>query len=70
VVAHSIIVVKGEGPVENGNGKVVAYKSTHIDGVESELAVNSGHAAQRTPRTVAAVGRILLWRAADTCEQT
>ena len=70
VVAHSITAAKGEGRVENGNDKVVGYKSAHIDGVESELVINSGHTAQSNPRTVEEVCCILLLRAADTCEQT
>ena len=50
VHAHSIIPVKGTGPVEDGNDGVVEYKSAHIDGVESELIVRSGHSTQATPR--------------------
>jgi hypothetical protein len=70
VAAHSIIAVKGKGPLEQGNDGVVEYKSAHIDGVESELVVDSGHSAQGNPRTVEEVRRILLLQAAETCEQT
>ena len=70
MAAHSIIAVKGGGPVEQGNDGVVEYKSAHIDGVESELVVNSGHSAQGNPHTVEEVRRILLLQAAETCEQT
>jgi hypothetical protein len=70
VAAHSIIAVKGSGPFEQGNDGVVEYTSAHIDGVESELVVNSGHSAQGNPRTVEEVRRILLLHAAETCEQT
>ena len=59
VHAHSIIAVKGTGPVEDGNDGVVEYKSAHIDGVESELAVRSGHSTQATPETIEEVRRIL-----------
>jgi pimeloyl-ACP methyl ester carboxylesterase len=59
VHAHSIIPVKGYGPVEEGNDGVVEYKSAHIDGVESELVVNSGHSTQATPQTIEEVRRIL-----------
>jgi hypothetical protein len=59
VHAHSIIPVKGTGPVEDGNDGVVEYKSAHIDGVESELVVRSGHSTQGTPETIEAVRRIL-----------
>jgi triacylglycerol esterase/lipase EstA (alpha/beta hydrolase family) len=69
VAAHSIIAVKGEGPPENGNDGVVEYKSAHIDGVESELVVNSGHSAQGNPHTVAEVRRILLLHANEACTQ-
>jgi hypothetical protein len=47
---------------------VVEYKSAHIDGVESELVVNSGHSAQDNPRTVEEVRRILLQH--EACTQT
>ena len=69
VAAHSIIAVKGEGPPENGNDGVVEYKSAHIDGVESELVVNSGHSAQSNPHTVEEVRRILLLNANEACTQ-
>jgi pimeloyl-ACP methyl ester carboxylesterase len=59
VHAHSIIPVKGTGPVEEGNDGVVEYKSAHIDGVESELVVRSGHSTQATPQTIEEVRRIL-----------
>ena len=59
VHAHSIISVKGSGPVEDGDDGVVEYKSAHIDGVESELVVRSGHSTQATPETIEEVRRIL-----------
>jgi hypothetical protein len=59
VHAHSIIPVKGTGPVEEGNDGVVKYNSAHIDGVESELIVHSGHSTQATPETIEEVRRIL-----------
>ncbi len=59
VHAHSIIPVIGGGPNEQGNDGVVEYKSAHIDGVESELVVNSGHSTQATPQTIEEVRRIL-----------
>src|SRR5262245_42733804 len=67
VAAHSIIAVKGEGPPENGNDGIVEYKSAHIDGVESELVVNSGHSAQSNPHTVEEVRRILLLQVNESC---
>jgi pimeloyl-ACP methyl ester carboxylesterase len=56
---NSIIPVKGDGPIEDGNDGVVEYKSAHIDGVESELVVRSGHSTQATPETIEEVRRIL-----------
>lgn len=59
VHVHSIIAVKGGGPVEEGNDGVVEYKSAHIDGVESELVVRSSHSTQAEPKTIEEVRRIL-----------
>ena len=46
-----------------GNDGVVAYKSAHIDGVESELVVRSAHSTQSEPATIEEVRRILLLHA-------
>lgn len=59
VHANSIIAVQGTGPFEDGNDGVVEYKSAHIEGVESELVVHSGHSTQGTPETIEEVRRIL-----------
>ena len=59
VHAHSIIAVKGDGPPEKGDDGVVAYSSAHIDGVDSEFIVRSGHSTQSTPETIEEVRRIL-----------
>lgn len=59
VMVNSIIPVKGDGPVAEGNDGVVEYKSAHIDGVESEFVVRSGHSTQATPQTIEEVRRIL-----------
>ena len=59
VIGHSIIAVKGDGPVEEGSDGVVKYTSAHIDGVESELVVRSGHSVQSTPEGIEEVRRIL-----------
>jgi pimeloyl-ACP methyl ester carboxylesterase len=59
VHVNSIIAVKGSGPVENGNDGVVEYKSAHIEGVESELVVRSGHSTQASPETIEEVRLIL-----------
>ena len=59
VQANSIIPVKGDGPFEKGNDGVVRYTSAHIEGVESELVVRSGHSTQSHPYTIEEVRRIL-----------
>jgi pimeloyl-ACP methyl ester carboxylesterase len=59
IASHSIIPVLGNGPVEDGKDGVVAYRSAHIDGVGSELVVQSGHSAQAEPATIEEVRRIL-----------
>jgi pimeloyl-ACP methyl ester carboxylesterase len=59
VSAHSIIGVQ-KGPKEEGGDGVVAYSSAHLDDVESELIVRSGHSSQSNPDVVWEVRRILL----------
>ena len=63
VTAHSIVAVKTDGPIEEGNDGVVEYKSAHIDGVASEFIVHSGHSTQAVPETIEEVRRILLLHA-------
>ena len=60
VKAHSIIAVTQTKNVELGDDGVVKYQSAHVDGVESEVIVQSSHSAQANPHTVAEVRRILL----------
>jgi hypothetical protein len=59
VVAHSIIPVKGNGDYHAGRDGVVSYQSAHVDYVESELVVRSGHSCQNKPATIEEVRRIL-----------
>jgi pimeloyl-ACP methyl ester carboxylesterase len=60
VDAHSIIAVRGDGPVEEGNDGVVAYESAHLESASSEKVVRSGHSTQSEPATINEVRRILL----------
>ena len=60
VPAHSIIAVRGDGPIEEGGDGVVTYDSAHIEGVASELVVRSEHSVQGNPATIREVRRILL----------
>jgi pimeloyl-ACP methyl ester carboxylesterase len=59
IKAHSIIPVKGGGDFRKGRDGVVAYKSAHVDYVESELVVRSGHSCQDKPAAIEEVRRIL-----------
>ena len=67
IPAHSIVAVRGDGPVEDGSDGVVRYESAHIEGVESELIVRSGHSVQANPHTVLELRRILLLHAEEAC---
>ena len=64
VAANSIIAVTRSGPPEGGSDGVVSYESAHIEGVESEFVVRSGHSAQANPEVILEVRRILLEHAA------
>ncbi len=60
VHAHSVIAVKNpEKPRTKWNDGVVDYSSAHIEGVDSELVVESGHSAQSEPQAIEEVRRIL-----------
>jgi pimeloyl-ACP methyl ester carboxylesterase len=59
VTVNSIIAVEGDGPVEEGDDGVVKYASAHIEPVESELVVKSGHSVQGNPHAIEEVRRIL-----------
>lgn len=58
---HSIIGNKGQRPLEDPrcSDGVVPYASAHLDGVESEFVVPSGHGAHEHPEAVAEIRRIL-----------
>ena len=60
VTAHSIVAVQGEGDPTQGNDGVVEYTSAHLEGVESEFIVRSGHSCQGNPLVIEEVRRILL----------
>ena len=69
VIAHSIIAVRGEGPITSGNDGVVAYESAHLDGVASEKVVRSSHSTQSEPDTIQEVRRILREHVVGTAEK-
>jgi triacylglycerol esterase/lipase EstA (alpha/beta hydrolase family) len=59
VPAHSIIAVEGDGPKEEGDDGVVAYKSAHIDEAVSEFVVHWSHSCQGQPEVIEEIKRIL-----------
>jgi triacylglycerol esterase/lipase EstA (alpha/beta hydrolase family) len=65
--AHSIMGVK-KGPKEGGSDGVVSYESAHLDDVESELVVQSGHSSQSNPDVVNEVRRILIEHLAEAID--
>lgn len=67
ISGHSIIAVEGDGPLEEGTDGVVAYQSAHLEGMESEFIVRSGHSCQSNTHTIQEVRRILLLHAEETC---
>ena len=56
---HSIIGNKDAAGIPGGTDGVVSYESSHIDGVESELIVHSGHSVQQNPEAIRELARIL-----------
>lgn len=62
---HSIIGNKKGLPLDDPkcSDGLVPYWSSHLDGVESEFVVRSGHSAQEQPETVDELRRILLLHA-------
>jgi len=66
IKAHSIIAIDGKDIPPKGGDGVVKYASAHIDGVESELVVRSGHSCQDKPLTIEEVRRILIEHLAET----
>jgi pimeloyl-ACP methyl ester carboxylesterase len=60
VKGHSIIAVKSDGDPKLGDDGVVKYSSAHLDGMESELVVKSGHSSQLNPLAIDEMRRILV----------
>ena len=56
---HSIMGDRGRGDTPNSSDGIVPYWSSHVDGAESELIVDSGHNAQTNPEAIREVERIL-----------
>ncbi|MCF8024884.1 MAG: hypothetical protein K9K82_05300 [Desulfobacteraceae bacterium] len=60
IKGHSIIAIRGDEDPPEGDDGVVAYKSAHIDGVESEMVVRDSHSCQGNPLVIEEVRRILI----------
>jgi len=57
---HTIVgVYKSKGPLQYSDDGLVPYKSSHLDGADSELAVPSWHSVQETPAAILELRRIL-----------
>src|SRR5205807_10295781 len=56
---HSIIGDRGRGDTPNSSDGVVPYWSSHLEGAQSELIVDSNHSALRNPKAIKEVERIL-----------
>jgi pimeloyl-ACP methyl ester carboxylesterase len=56
---HSIMGDRGRGDTPNSSDGVVPYWSSHLQGAQSELIVNSDHGAQYNPQAIREVERIL-----------
>ena len=57
---HSVIGDVNKAGAPGGGDGVVPYSSSHLDGVESEMIVKSGHSAQKEPLAIQEIRRILL----------
>ena len=56
---HSIMGDRGRGDTPNSSDGVVPYWSSHLDGADSELIVDSDHSAQFNPEAIREVERVL-----------
>lgn len=56
---HSVIGDKDGRNAPGGTDGIVPYSSSHLDNVESELIVNSGHSVQKSSEAIREVTRIL-----------
>jgi pimeloyl-ACP methyl ester carboxylesterase len=67
VTAHSIIAVDDDGPLVDASDGVVKHLSAHVEGVESELIVQSPHSGmQAKAETIEEVRRIFLEHSATS----
>jgi pimeloyl-ACP methyl ester carboxylesterase len=57
---HSIMGDRGRGDTPNSSDGVVAYRSSHLDGAQSERIVPSDHGAHQNKEGIEEVHRVLL----------
>lgn len=60
VTFHSIIGANRPGPPADSTDGVVAYRSSHLDGLASEKLVRSDHSVQKSPEAIQEVRRVLI----------
>jgi pimeloyl-ACP methyl ester carboxylesterase len=60
ITGHSIISIDGDETPPDGDDGVVKYTSAHVDYVQSEFIVRTGHSSQGHPLVIEEVRRILL----------
>ncbi len=60
ITGHSIISIKGDDMPPDGGDGVVKYTSAHVDYVQSEFIIRTGHSSQGHPLVIEEVRRILL----------
>jgi len=59
IPVHSIVGNRHGGNIPGGSDGVVDYQSSHLDGVQSEKVVRSGHSVQQNPLAIQEIRRIL-----------
>jgi pimeloyl-ACP methyl ester carboxylesterase len=67
---HSIMGDRGRGDTPNSSDGVVPYWSSHLQGAQSELIVNSDHGAQYNPQAIREVERILKLNLSQSAESS
>jgi len=60
VKSHSIVAIDGDEQPPEGDDGVVKYTSAHLDQVDSEFIIRSGHSCQENPLVIEEVRRILM----------
>jgi pimeloyl-ACP methyl ester carboxylesterase len=67
---HSIIGDRGRGDTPDSSDGVVAYRSSHVDGAQSELIVPADHTAHAHPQALLEIRRILRLHVDDSKAST